>query len=278
MAVHETVTPSGIQIVFEDGEPDPDTGKSKRRQYTVNGDKLPSITTVCGMLDKPGLPYAAEKLTVKACLDLARGGELPTTVDGTLSRLKARDLRFYQVWQKKAERGRVSHEDLVRLCLGQETVDVRTLPADQQEFVRALSGWFADNRPRIEEAEQMSASVVHGYSGRPDIFGVVPTVHPTLKGLIEVKTTEMLPRYKGGGVKAPYPENLFQLAGQELARRESGREPSDYQAVLRVDAWGAVDLFTTVVDPESFLALLGAYRAAKGLPSKPHDVAEVMAA
>lgn len=269
MALHEKVTPSGITIAFEDGEPDPQTGKSRRRAYTVNGEKFVSITTALGCLDKPGLVYGAEKVTVQACIDLAQDGDLPVTVDGALSRMKARDLRFWQVWRAKADRGTVSHADFVKLVMGEEPGDLDDFPPEQRGFIRGLSTLYADEQPVVEEAEQMVASVEHGYAGRPDLFGVWPKRHPTAKCLTELKTTETLPRDKHGNVKPPYPEHLLQLGGQELARRECGYEPSDYQAVLRVDSTGATDLFTTVVDPAAFVAVLGAYRALKGVPTKP---------
>lgn len=269
MALHETITPSGIRITFEDGEPDSETGKSKRRCYLVNGDKLPSVTTILGCLDKPGLTYGAEKVTIAGAIALAREGELPTTVEAALSRMKSRDLRFWQVWRAKADRGTVTHDDLVRLATGQEPTALEDLRPDQRAFAQAIAGWYADERPVFDEQEVMVASAEHGFAGRHDLFGVIPRIHPTAKVLLDLKTTEKLPRDKHGNVKPPYPEHLFQLGGYELGRRECGYEPSDYQAVLRVDASGEADLFPTVVDPTAFVAVLGAYRALKGVPVKP---------
>lgn len=274
MAEHTTITPSGFHIVFEDGEEAAD-GTKKRRKYTVDGDRLVSITTVLGIIDKPGLQWAAEKLTVAAAIELAREGELPLNVQGALSRMGARKLRFRQIWDSKATRGTVTHDDLVRVAAGEEPRDLDSFPRDQRAFIRGVSGWYADYRPVIEQAELMVASPANGYAGRPDLFGTLPTLHPSAKFLIELKTTEKLPRYKSGEVKPPYPEHLIQLGGQEIARRESGYEASDFQAVLRVDAEGEFDLFVTIVKPESFLKVLDCYREVRGL-GKP-DRAQVTA-
>lgn len=271
--IHEITTPSGIVITFEDGEPDPETGKSKRRTYLCDGEKFDSVTTVLGCLDKPGLKYAAEKLAVAGAIELARNGGLPQNVDGALSRMKSEGLRFWQIWGAKALRGTVSHEDLVALTMGHEIADVDTYPVDQQAFIRGVSGWVADERPEIEEAEVMVASTELRVAGRHDLFGRLPRRHSSAKFLLDLKTTESLPRDKAGNVKPPYPEHLLQLGAYERLRRDSGYEPSDYQGVLRVDASGEYDLFITVADPDAFVAVLGAYRALKGVPTKPDLVA-----
>lgn len=277
MALHESITPSGFSIVFEDGEPD-DKGRTKRRSYTVNGEKLVSVTTVLGCLDKPGLKYAAEKLAVAGAVHLATEGRLPASVDGALSRMKAEELRFWQIWGKKADRGTLAHEDLVSLATGAPLPDLDDLEPEQRGFARGVAGWFADARPVAIQQEQMVASVEHGYAGRPDFYGTIPTLHPTARFLLDLKTTDDLPRDRYENVKAPYPEMLLQLAGYEVARVESGYEPSDYQAVLRVDSTGATDLFVTVVDPDLFLGVLGAYKALKGVPTKPVEIETLEAA
>lgn len=271
MAEHETITPAGLSIVFEDGLPDPETGKSKRRAYTVNGDKLPSVTTVLGCLDKPGLIYAAEKLTVEAAIELAQQGELPTYVDAALSRMKARERRFFQVWSKKADRGTLAHEDLIQVVAGGEVRELSSYSREEQGFIRGVSAFAADWRPEVEDQELMVASVEHGFAGRLDLRARTHRI-PGL-GLWDLKTTESLPRYKSGDVKPPYPEHLAQLAGYELAARESGYGESDYQAVVRVDASGSYDVTISWADQGCFLAFLGAYRALRGLTSRPKAVA-----
>lgn len=271
MAEHLTVTPSGFEIVFEDGEPDPQTGKGKRRCYLVNGDKLVSVTTVLGCLDKPGLQWAAEKLTVEGCIELARNGGLPQDPERALGRLGQMKLRFRQVWDEKAKRGTLSHEDLLAVTTGGEIRDLASYSPEEQGFIRGVSAFAADWRPEVTDQELMVASPEHGYAGRLDMRARTHRM-PGL-GLFDLKTTERLPRYKSGEVKPPYPEHLAQLAGYEIAARESGYGPSDYQAVVRVDAEGSYDVTVSWADESTFLAFLGAYRALRGLSQKPKVVA-----
>lgn len=285
--IHTTTTPSGFAIEFEDGEPDPQTDKRKQRCYRVNGEKLPSVTTILGMLDKPGLPWAAEKLTVAGCIALAQEGSLPTFVPAALSAMKARELRFRQVWDKKAERGHLTHSDLIALMLGRELRALSSYLPEERAFIQGASSWHADFRPRVEEHEQMVASVEHGYSGRPDFTATLGvktlpdgTPAPRGLGLLDVKTHEELPRtkpsktYPRGQVKTPYPENLLQLGLYEVARRESGHEPTDWQAVVSIDSHGDWDFTVSWLPPDHCLSLLPAYRLFKGASSRvktPND-------
>ena len=249
--------------MFEDGEPDPETGKGKRRQYLVNGEKLTSVTTVLGMLDKPGLKFASEKLGVAGAIELAREGVLPLNVEGAMSAMKARGLCPWQVWGRKAERGDVTHEELVALATGGELADLDSLPEEQQGFVRGAADWYADRRPKVIQQEVMVASVKHGFAGRHDFFGEIDGMPG--RGLIDYKTTEELPRYADGTVKPPYDEHLLQLGFYEIGRVESGYEASDWQAVVRIDSTGAHDTCVSWVEPERSLAVLEAYKALKGI-------------
>lgn len=262
MAEHLTTTPSGIEILFEDGEPD-ENGKRKRRQYLVNGEKLPSVTSVLRILDKPGLRFAAEKLGVEGAIALAREGALPQYMPAAMAAMKARGLCHWQVWEGKSKRGQLSHEDLVALLAGKEPADIDTVLPEERGFLRGVAAFVADYRPELIDHETMVASVEHGFAGRYDVHLRIAQLEGT--GRVDLKTTEELPRYKDGTVKPPYPENLLQLGAYELGARESGFGVSDWQAVLRVEASGEYDFTVSWCDWEPFLAVLGAYRALKGL-------------
>lgn len=287
MAEHTSTTPSGISILFEDGEPNSVTGKSKKRAYTVNGEKLPSVTTILGILDKPGLPWAAEKLTAAGAVELAREGALPLHPAGVLSAMGARNLRFRQVWDGKADRGKLSHEDLVHLAAGRELPPLSDYPREQRGFISGVAAFMADYRPTIHESETMVASLEHGYSGRPDLvvtLGVDRLLDgepaPRGRGLLDLKTHEKLPRTKPsqthprGQIKTPYPENLLQLGLYEIARRESGYEPTDWQAVVSVDVEGTVDFTVSWLEPERALDMLPAYRTFKACASRVKSAAD----
>jgi hypothetical protein len=276
MAEHLTVTPSGFEIVFEDGEKDPQTGKGKKRCYTVNGDKLPSVTTVLGMLDKPGLKWWAEELGVAGAIELARDGGLPVKVETALGQMARRGLRHFQVSEQKADRGKLSHEDLVKFFAGEALPSLDQYPEDQRGFVRGLASFLADARPQIHASELMVASVEHGFAGRLDSQGTFGAKRlpdgcllPRGLGQIDLKTHDKLPRTKpskthpAGQLRTPYPEHLLQVGMYEVATRESGYDETAWQGIVRIDAEGNYDFCCSWLEPESVLALVPAYRVFK---------------
>jgi hypothetical protein len=275
MAEHTTVTPSGFKIVFEDGEPDPVTQKSKRRSYLIDGQKLPSVTTVLGMLDKPGLMWWSERLAVEGCIELARRGGLPLNPDAALGQLTRNGLRHFQVSEQKADRGHLSHDDLVQFAAGRKLPDLDTYAADQRGFIQGVAGFLADYRPRIVESELMVASVKHGFAGRLDSLGELgiktqPNGLPAPKGLgqIDLKSHDKLPRTKAGTLKTPYPEHLLQVGLYDVGARESGYPQAQWRAILRVDQEGNYDFTVSWIEPDRCLALLPAYSLFKDAASR----------
>lgn len=271
MAEHVETTPSGIQIVFEDGLPDPETGKGKKRTYLcgrppeVEMAKLTSVTTALGVMDKAALKYASEQLTVAGLIDLARRGELPQSVEGALSRMTAQRLRFFQVWDSKAERGNATHDALVKLMAGEAIPADGDFPADQRGFIRGAAAFVADVRPRAIQTEVMVASLEHGFAGRFDFYGHLLNagawgIDPDDTCRVDFKTMEAFKTYKDGTRHAPYDENLVQLPAYELAAVESGYPAADHLVVVRIDASGTYDVCRVWIGPDVFLKCLDLYR------------------
>jgi hypothetical protein len=287
MAERLHITPSGIAILFEDGEPLPGQEKGKRRKYLIGqlpeghsilsddalddacdymlvvGEDFPSVTTLLGILDKPGLPWAAEKLTVAGCIELARNGELPMNVLAALSRMNARELRFRQVWDAKAQRGHLTHDEIVEFVAGRALRPLASIPREDRGFIQGLASFLSDYRPQITESELPVASLKYGFAGRPDFTATVRGIGGT--GLFDVKTHESFQRTKpsdtfpDGQLKTPFAEVHIQLGLYEVARRESGYPPTDYRAAVRINAEGEVDVTASWLDPERALAILPAY-------------------
>jgi hypothetical protein len=281
--IHETITPSGITIEFEDGAPDPETGKSKRRAYLVNGQKLPSVTTVLGMLDKPGLIWWSERLAVEGCIQLARDGGLPINPDAALGQLTRQKLRHFQVSEQKASRGNLSHEDLIRFFAGEPPPPLDQIAEDQRGFPQGLAAFLADARPKIHRSEFMVASIEHGFAGRPDSqvsFGAtrLPNGQKLPQGLgqLDLKTHDRLPTTKAGSLKTPYPEHLLQVALYEVGTRECGYDETAWQGILRIDGEGKYDFTCSWLPPERALDLLPAYRVFKDAAARVKTDADTL--
>jgi hypothetical protein len=269
LAEHTTTTPSGLTIVFEDGLPGPD-GKSRRRSYTVNGQKLPSVTTVLNCLDKPGLVIWGEKIGLAGAIALAQEGNLPAYLDAALSAMQARNLRSFQASKKAADRGTLSHEDLLAIVTGEKPADLNGVPINQHGFLRGVAAFVSQHRPEALDAETMVASVEHGFSGRYDLRARLRGVDGI--GLLDLKTTEQLPRYKNLAVRPPYDENLLQVEGYDIASVESGYGKSDYRAIVRVDSKGDWDLTISWAAHDDFLAALRLYQHLRELSDRAPEL------
>jgi hypothetical protein len=268
--LHTRTTPNGTLILHEDGLPD-EHGNSKRRTYWLEEQtteaKVPSITTVLGVMEKEGLHYAIEKLTLGAAIELAKDGGLPLDFEEALFSLKARSLTFRAQWNAKADKGTQTHDWLVELMADPSVPD----PPGCEPFAKGIREWLEQYKPEAIQSEVMVCSTRHRFAGRFDLLAYLRALPLSLSWPLgcrcrtELKTMSELPRFKDGQVKPPYPEALLQLGGQELAARESGDPPSECQAVLRVDEQGDWDFFITVVNPEDYLAPLALYRTLRGL-------------
>lgn len=283
--IFERETPSGLRIRFEDGQPDP-KGQQKRRQYWINDEKVPSITTVLGVLGKDGMAYAAEKLTVAACVELAQGGmsafSPPAHAQDSANVIKALDVRqqrFAQQWATRALVGTEVHDHLEQLLAGDRTVlDVSPL-ADP--YVEGVMAFIDKYKPRTVQSEVMLGSAKYKVAGRFDWLGMLDEVPVPSDELIrlDLKTTDEIPRdYRSNRLKPPYESYLAQLCGYELCAEESGDPVAKYHAVLRVDKTGDFNLWLIERAPASmYLAIRDCYQAVKDLAKLPRVAAEVAA-
>lgn len=266
--LHERTTPNGTTIYFEDGLPDPETGKSKRRTYWLGekstDTKVPSITTVLGVMEKDGLHYAIEKLAVSAAIELAKDGGLPLDLDEALGIIKGRELSFQQQWRAKASKGTDIHDYFERLLVEGEG----GIPTECEAFAQAILAWREVYAPQVLQSEVMVCSTRHRVAGRFDCLATIPQLEADVR--IELKSMALISRRPSGEVYPPYTEHLWQLAGQEMCALESGDPPSQLQAVLRVDEEGAYDFHVTQVEPRGFIAALRLWRALRGIP-EPGD-------
>jgi hypothetical protein len=116
----------------------------------------------------------------------------------------------------------------------------------------------------------MVASLEHGFSGRYDLRARLRGIDGV--GLLDLKTTEELPRYKNGAVRPPYDEHLLQVEGYDIASAESGYGESDYRAVVRVDSKGEWDLTLSWAEHDDFLAALNLYKRLRGLSERAPEL------
>ncbi|MDQ3730276.1 MAG: hypothetical protein M3355_11890 [Actinomycetota bacterium] len=255
-------TPSGITIDYYDAVGV--DGEKQTRRYLVNGEKLVSVSTVAGIFDKPALPSWAARVTLEGIEHLLWHTRLDpdfTPVD-LRHLLRKHGLDHDSVRDAAAERGTAAHDALVKLLAEGKVPNPSDYPVEQRGYIQAGARWAEETEPEIIDAERIVASVEHGFAGRFDLLCRIGE----RVGRIDFKTLSAWSFRKSKGeptdeLLPPYPENLVQLAGYELAAVESGYDPSDFQAVVRLGPDGRYDMTESWAEPRHFLDMLAAYRS-----------------
>lgn len=264
-----TTLPSGVTVEFWD-EVGLD-GLPQQRRYAYDGQKLVSISTVSNVYDKPALPGWAAKVTVEGVHRLLEtfGAEALYSPDRIRELLRDQALDHDSVRDQAAERGQAAHDAFLRLLRDGVIPNLSDLPADWRPYVQAGVRMILDEAPEVIDCETIVASTDYGFAGRYDLFARFPhrggrTGRVDFKTVTEWKygrarkdgTSDLLP---------PYPEHVSQTEGYEIAAVESGMEPSDFRAVVRLGPDGAYDFTESWAGPEHFLGDLASYRNRQAL-------------
>lgn len=223
------VTPAGDEIAYWDAIGV--DGNKQTRRYLVNGERFLNVTSITGILDKPGIPHWAVRLE--------REGK---------SWIAERD--------RAAERGVRTHALIARVLAG-EKASLADVDDEQRAWGQAAYRWLRDTEPDVYLSETMVCWPARGYAGRLDL---VATINGRLT-LADFKSVEEWKLDKGGTRRPPYDENLLQLDLYAGALAASGYELPDRGLVVRLGPDGTYDETYCDLDPERGLAILDAHGA-----------------
>src|ERR1035437_8518611 len=154
-----------------------------RHKYRLeaNGPTVPGVTTVINILDKPGLKWAAAKITAEYTLN-GYWPEFPTR-DELVRHCTG---EFDREWREKAARGTRVHAVAEAWARG-ETVDVSLADSG---FVDACESFHEVYQPKFLLIEKAVLNAEYGYGGRFDFIA-------RLKGqgtaLCDIKTGSQRP-------------------------------------------------------------------------------------
>jgi len=230
-----------------------------RRRYLVNGQPVPSVTQILGVLDKPALVWWAMRVGVEGACQLQESGSLPADPEAAVKALTARRLTVNHVKTRAATRGTSLH-DALEAYLAEGRVPMPAgFPEEDRGYVRALARAMLDLNPDPLRMEVVVGSAQHGYGGRYDL-------------LCELDGRTLRVDLKTG--KRVYETAHLQLAAYELAAIEMGEEPTDEQAVLRLGEDGTFEFVVSQAAPEDFLAVKAAYDAVTGLKREIREAAK----
>lgn len=260
--------PSGVTVEFWDSIGL--DGLPQERRYRVDGERLPSVSTVAGSFDKPLLMPAAVKLQEQAIIDLAASGVEVGKLSQPELRAKLREAgtHYDSQWGVARKRGDVAHDVLLRQFVRDgKTPHLAAFTADQRNWVAAGMKFFLEHPVDPLAIEYMVASTEHGFAGRADLAAMTDGL---LTG-IDLKTVSRwhYEKDRDGNVKIdedgepiklpPWDENLLALTGYEVARVESGYIATDRRWIVRLGPDGEYDVYESTKEPEDFLAALRAY-------------------
>lgn len=267
--VFSETTPSGLVVEYQPEQPE----LKIKREYRVDGKAVPSVTTVLNVIAKD-LSSWGQRIGVEGVLELIERGVLRLD-DGRLRDdcgglvdaedikkfLKEEKLSAYYVTKGAQDRGTSVHKAFENWA----RTGIKPFVADFEErdvpYVDGLNLFLKDFQGAEPLAvEVMVASKRHKFAGRYDLFVRIPeetrlavrcypkweSKHeeiPAGKYRLDLKTSS--------GV---WPSYHLQLDGYEIGALESGYEPADYSAILRVTDNGKYEFVVGRARPGGFLA------------------------
>jgi hypothetical protein len=222
-----------------------------RHAYTLDGEKVPSVTTILdACTSKPALPWWGMRVGLAAMVRIMEKypwAELANanTYEEVLSGVPAQGREFFQpkrrnpkpktllematlelklstnhVKEDAGERGTIIHNAMEQLGLGADIDDiVDGVPEEHRGYVEGMCDWWLDHEPEFLEQEIIVASRTHQYAGRFD-FVVRYRSGPHAGQIVlgDLKTS-----------KRVYRSHLVQLDAYDLAYEEMGLEPPGWR-------------------------------------------------
>lgn len=271
------------------------------RLYTVNGKKVPSVTTILQVLSKDALPWWGMKVGVNGVFALLKqgviapydfeddlvpelGGRCLTPEDFYRSRQDAEDLGLDRglltehklttndVLDDAGERGTSVHSGLEDWTLMGEIPDPELYPPEEAGYVAGLVTFLRDVKMTPVASEVMVGSAEHEYAGRFDLIADLPEQEVCVRASPKRSRRATIPagRYMLDlkTSKGIYDSHHLQLSGYEGALRECGYEGTQYRAVVRPSPDGRYEMNLSPACYPEWLAVVRCHRAMQTFHSK----------
>jgi hypothetical protein len=271
------------------------------RLYTVNGKKVPSVTTILKVLAKDALPWWGMKVGVNGVFALLEqgvihpydferpyvpelGGRELTPEDFYRSRQDADDLGLERglltehklttndVLEDAGDRGNSVHTALEDWTLMGEMPDPELFPEEERGYVNGLVTFLRDVKLTPVASEVMVGSVEHEYAGRFDLIAELPEQEATVRASPKRSRRAIIPagRYMLDlkTSKGIYDSHHLQLSGYEGALRECGYGGTEHRAVVRPSPDGRYEIHLSPACYPEWLAVVRCHRAMQTFTSK----------
>lgn len=230
--------------------------EAPRRRYLLDGEVVPSVTQILGVLNKPALPWWGMTIGVDGLCQLQRQGvEIPwDDAEGACKLLTEHKLTVNHVKDAAATRGKSVHDALEAYATSGKVPRLSDFPVEDRGYVMALAKALMDLEPECEATEVIVGSGEHRFAGRYDLRCRIAD----RSFIVDAKTS-----------KRVYPDQHFpQVEAYRHADFECGREMADAAAVLRLGADGEYEFVESYATFEDFLGIKRAYDALAALKAR----------
>lgn len=212
-----------------------------KHEYRLHNRKIPGVTTILGVLDKPALPWWGMTIGVQGVLGLVREGLVSRVEDylvdpdtglvldaaAVVKLLTKHKLTVNHVLKDAGKRGTAAHNAAERYVKFGETPRIGELPEEAKPYVRSVADFLTSVPLEHLGSEVMVWSEANWYAGTFDTLGRDAKGR---LGLLDYKTS-----------KRAYDSHLLQLCAYEGARRELKLDPVDFVAVVHLSDEGVFD-------------------------------------
>jgi len=225
------------------------TFEEKRHTYSIDGVKIPSVTKIIGILDKPALMGWAAKITAEYLINLIpdiKSGDLVLSPEDAQQLFYKAKAEASRIRDEAADIGTKTHEAIENYLKTKKKP--KGLEPEVQKTFDAFIAFAKEMKlGEIIESEKILYST-YGYAGRMDILAYLGGK----KYLIDVKTS-----------KGFYREMKFQLAAYHNAYCEMTGEKTDDIGIgiIRLDKSSGLAFWKDYTDEreisfQMFLSLL----------------------
>jgi hypothetical protein len=234
------------------GEP----AKKARHRYALNGEDFTSVSSITGVLDKPGVYPWMEAGGIEGALEaVGRGLIDPSLHDGpaAVEIVRREKLGAEARRDKAAERGKAIHTVFHQYCETGSIPKHSEFPEEWQPWVKGAAQAILLLDPEPEEAEQIVCNPQYRYAGRPDL-------------ICRSRGRRVLIDYKTSAAGRVYDAAHYQTRGYAMCLEPCGIEPVEDIVIVPVGADGRVtaeDLVRCEATELDFIGLRSVYESRK---------------
>jgi hypothetical protein len=231
-------------------------GKGRHYEHPVTGELLPSVTNICGVLDKPALSRWSARVVAEQAWDMRN------SLSG-LGRDEAIDILRGAPWRssgRSAARGTTIHEFMEAGLKGEDLPDLAGQAAEYRAAAESVLAWFDRENIRLIASEQTVFG--DGYAGTYDAHLRWHHADDAWEDwLVDFKT----------GASGPYPEVALQLSALDAARTTADGKAawSSYDRLVAISIqpkgkWVSVEVEDRAASYGAFRGLLTAWHWKNG--------------